>query len=208
MYVNLIIMKRTKEDAEITKQDLLEAAFREFLEKGYLKTKLEEIAARAGVTRGALYWHFKNKEDLLDSLIEWKDLESIEITNEVLGSSDKPLVKLKKLISLNFVEFKNKKTEQNFVKLKAELYKHYNEKGDKNKLTEKFMLACKKLIEDCKRDGSIKSGVNAEDAAVTILFLCAGSYIRFNAVPSNLRSTSYSKKLTLNYINLISKTEK
>ncbi|MBK9331702.1 MAG: TetR family transcriptional regulator [Ignavibacteria bacterium] len=197
-------MKRTKEDAEITKQDLLEAAFKEFLENGFQKTKLEDIAIRAEVTRGALYWHFKNKEDLLESLIEWKDLESIAITNDVLGSSAKPLTKLQKLISLNFGEFKNKKQEQNFVRLKAELYKHYNEKGDKNKLTEKFMLACKKLIEDCQKDGSIKKNVNSEDAAVTILFLCAGSYIRFNAVPANLRSTLYTKKLTLNYLKLIS----
>ena len=57
-------MRRKKEDMLITKEQILNAAFDCFFEKGYEATSLEEIAKRAGVTRGAIYWHFTDKNDL------------------------------------------------------------------------------------------------------------------------------------------------
>ncbi len=46
------------------------AALETFYRKGIARTSLNEIAQTAGVTRGALYWHFKNKEDLFDALFQ------------------------------------------------------------------------------------------------------------------------------------------
>lgn len=57
--------RRTKEEAEKTYLALLDAAVELFLEKGMARTTLHEIADRAGVTRGALYWHFKGKDDII-----------------------------------------------------------------------------------------------------------------------------------------------
>ena len=58
-------MKRTQEDAEKTKQMILDAGIRVFSEQGYYHTSMEDIARAANVTRGAVYWHFKNKEDFI-----------------------------------------------------------------------------------------------------------------------------------------------
>ena len=57
-------MRKTKEEAQQTRSNLLNAALNVFYERGVSKASLDEIAKTAGVTRGALYWHFKNKEDL------------------------------------------------------------------------------------------------------------------------------------------------
>jgi len=62
--------RKTKEDAEITRQAIIEAAREVFLTKGVSKTTLEQIAARANVTRGAVYWHFKNKSELFNAMRE------------------------------------------------------------------------------------------------------------------------------------------
>jgi TetR/AcrR family acrAB operon transcriptional repressor len=62
--------RRTKEDAEITRNLLLNAAETVFNEKGVARTSLSEIAEAAGVTRGAIYWHFKNKADLFHAMLE------------------------------------------------------------------------------------------------------------------------------------------
>ena len=59
------LMRRTQEDAEKTKQMILDAGFRMFAEQGYYHTSIEDIAKAANVTRGAVYWHFKNKEDFI-----------------------------------------------------------------------------------------------------------------------------------------------
>lgn len=61
-------MKKTKTEALKTKEHLMLAALETFYQKGIARTSLNEIAQAAGVTRGALYWHFKNKEDLFDAI--------------------------------------------------------------------------------------------------------------------------------------------
>jgi AcrR family transcriptional regulator len=53
-----------------TRQDLLDAARRVFARDGFELARLEDIARAAGKTRGALYTHFANKEDLFFALIE------------------------------------------------------------------------------------------------------------------------------------------
>jgi len=52
------------------REQLLDAAARVFAERGYRGASVEAIAAEAGVTKGALYWNFENKEDLFFSLLE------------------------------------------------------------------------------------------------------------------------------------------
>src|SRR5215831_13576119 len=63
-------MKRTKEEALITREQVLQAALRVFRHKGYAATTLEEIAQEAGFTRGAIYSHFEGKAQLYQLLIQ------------------------------------------------------------------------------------------------------------------------------------------
>ncbi|GAA0567647.1 TetR family transcriptional regulator [Caenispirillum bisanense] len=61
--------RKTKAEAELTRDAILDAAEAIFFEKGVARTTLDEISRAAGVTRGALYWHFRNKADVLTALI-------------------------------------------------------------------------------------------------------------------------------------------
>jgi TetR/AcrR family acrAB operon transcriptional repressor len=73
MYLELI-MRRTKEEAEVTRKQLLKKALTVFSKKGYAATTLEDIAREAEVTRGAIYWHFGSKAELYNTLIrEYSD---------------------------------------------------------------------------------------------------------------------------------------
>lgn len=62
--------RKTKEEALETRERLLDAAGHVFCDKGVTNTSLDDIAKAAGVTRGALYWHFRNKTDLMAALWE------------------------------------------------------------------------------------------------------------------------------------------
>ncbi len=57
-------MRKTKEDSEKTRQDIIDAGIAIFSENWYDSVKMSDIAKKAGITRGAIYWHFKNKMDL------------------------------------------------------------------------------------------------------------------------------------------------
>lgn len=63
-------MRRTKEDAELTRQALLKAAIKVFSQQGYAATRLEDIAKAAKVTRGAVYHHFGGKAELFAEIVE------------------------------------------------------------------------------------------------------------------------------------------
>ncbi len=62
--------RRTKVDADATRQALLDAAERVFYERGVARASLAEIAQAAGATRGAIYWHFKDKVDLFNAMMD------------------------------------------------------------------------------------------------------------------------------------------
>jgi TetR/AcrR family acrAB operon transcriptional repressor len=63
-------MRRTKEEAAQTRQELLEAALTVFSREGFEAARLEDIAQAAGVTRGAIYHHFDSKVGLFMALVE------------------------------------------------------------------------------------------------------------------------------------------
>ena len=61
-------MRRTKEEAAVTRSAVLKAALTVFSHKGYAAATLDDVAKAAKVTRGAIYWHFKSKADLYNTL--------------------------------------------------------------------------------------------------------------------------------------------
>ena len=62
-------MRRTKEEAAVTRGQLLKKALKVFSKKGYAATTLEDIASEAEVTRGAIYHHFGGKAELYNTLV-------------------------------------------------------------------------------------------------------------------------------------------
>lgn len=64
------MVRRTKEEAQETRKRILDAAEAVFQREGVSRTSLATVAIEAGVTRGAIYWHFTNKLDLFDAMVQ------------------------------------------------------------------------------------------------------------------------------------------
>lgn len=87
--------RKTKEEAQQTRSQLLEAAERLFSERGVANTTLNDIATAAGLTRGAIYWHFQNKTDLIHALWDQVALPLHESFAELtLSMPDDPLARI------------------------------------------------------------------------------------------------------------------
>jgi len=86
-------MRRTKAEAAETRAAILAAAEKMFFEKGVANSRLEDIASAAGVTRGAVYWHFANKTDLFLELYNAVQLPRINMLDleEATGKNCDPL---------------------------------------------------------------------------------------------------------------------
>lgn len=64
------MVRKTKEETENTRAQILQAALDCFYEKGFSKTSFDDIAERIDMTKGAVYWHFKDKAELLVALMK------------------------------------------------------------------------------------------------------------------------------------------
>lgn len=88
--------RKTKEEAAATRDGILDAAEKLFVEQGVSRTTLQHIATAAGVTRGAIYWHFDDKGALFNAMME-RAILPLEAEMQVLdqAESDDPLVDLR-----------------------------------------------------------------------------------------------------------------
>lgn len=97
--------RRTKEDALETREGILDAAEDCLLENGLARTGLEAIAIRAGVTRGAVYWHFKNKAEVVEAVINRVSvpfLHGLERVSRADGTT--PLRDLREMLRTSFAD--------------------------------------------------------------------------------------------------------
>lgn len=122
--------RKTKEEALETRQGIIDASVRVFARHGVAKASLTDIAREAGVTRGAIYWHFANKADLLNSLWEHV-LEFYAPLTEACENVDEPdpLGKLQELYTSFFVAMEEDSLQQ-------QLFRILFEDGDRSKDTE------------------------------------------------------------------------
>lgn len=76
--------RKTKEEAELTRKQIIAAARSVFYEAGVSRSTLERIAKAAGVTRGAVYWHFRDKAELFFAMREDVFTPIVERTDALL----------------------------------------------------------------------------------------------------------------------------
>jgi TetR/AcrR family fatty acid metabolism transcriptional regulator len=81
---------------------LLKAAFREIAEKGFSEVTLEDVARRAGVSKGVTLYYFRSKEDLFREVFRWL-IDSIhERMREAVEAEDDPAAKVRALVGMIF----------------------------------------------------------------------------------------------------------
>jgi TetR/AcrR family transcriptional repressor of mexAB-oprM operon len=91
-------MRKTKEDTEISKLRILLAAEEEFCRRGYVAANMDSIAKAAGLTKGAIFWHFKSKADLFKAIIKRATGRIKSIFQETFASSRPIMEKCREII--------------------------------------------------------------------------------------------------------------
>jgi TetR/AcrR family acrAB operon transcriptional repressor len=92
-------MRRSREDSLKTRQAIVLAARRVFARRGVSRTSIEHIARAAGVTRGAVYGHFRDKAEVFQCMREQVRLPLVDVMNEALPHSpDDPLAGIQRYL--------------------------------------------------------------------------------------------------------------
>ncbi len=85
-----VVKSRREQYSEATRAALLEAATGLFFERGFGKTALEDVAAAAQVTRGAVYHHFANKQELFEAVLDALENRAKEQVAQATAGIDDP----------------------------------------------------------------------------------------------------------------------
>ena len=85
-------MRKTKEETEISKLRILMAAEKEFCQRGFVAANMNTIAAAAGMTKGAIFWHYESKVGLFKAIIK-RSIERVKtIFRETFSASEPALI--------------------------------------------------------------------------------------------------------------------
>lgn len=171
-------MRRTKEDAALTRAQLLEAALKCFQEKGYVSTTLDDIAQKAGTTRGAIHWHFGNKAQLFNTMVRECYAPAATIFQEAFAPGERPLQQLRRFL-IRWITYAEEDSDfravQELLQLKTELVPELAE-GMQEKIqgmrASRDMIAS--LIERSIALGEIRPEINAQTAALAALGMANG----------------------------------
>ena len=171
-------MRKTKEDADITKQSILDAAVILFSEHGVAKTSLEKIAKAANVTRGAVYWHFANKQEIFEALHDQLHFPFIQmITDGLDADSPNAIAQLQDVCVELLIDLEQDETKQKIATLFllrcdysgefAQSKDRYNEKKKQKHITLSRYF-----------DKAIKQGVLPTNTDSLLLTIGISAYLR------------------------------
>lgn len=119
---------KTKTKNEIRRQEIITAAIDVFYEYGYHKASMRDIARKISVTQASLYYHFRNKEELLYTIVDQASNYLLFTLRSILKQKNDPIEKLKDIIMGQIFMIKTRRKEVKILIedkkfLSAELYK-------------------------------------------------------------------------------------
>jgi AcrR family transcriptional regulator len=183
---------------------ILNQAMRLFLEKGYHGTSVDDITQAAKLTKGALYWHFKNKEDLLKRIIEEYEKRfldrMIHSVEEVEGGA---LDKFQKYIRFNSAfAYYNRELCVSFDTLAAELVgAHHRIEPKIRRIYKRYQNFLKDLISQGKKEKAFRKEIDGDLAALAIIAFHDGILLQWsmnrNEVDGEALAKTF-KKIMLN----------
>ncbi|WP_444999456.1 TetR family transcriptional regulator [Halomonas mongoliensis] len=172
--------RKTKAEAAATREALLDAAEEVFLEKGVARTSLEQIARHAGMTRGAVYWHFRNKADLFRAMLNRVRMPFQELVEEIgdPGLADAPL----EAIRLACVSGFERLERPRYRRVHAILIHHCEVFGDidplamQNEMAEESCGALRDYLQCAARLGQLRDDLSPELAAKLLQSMLGGLF--------------------------------
>lgn len=206
------MVRKTKEEAQETRNKILDAAEHVFQERGVSHTSLAEIASAAGVTRGAIYWHFENKVALYDAMVQRvfdaMEAKLVELQAENFANP----IEMLRALAIFFIE--RVATEPTYMRVleitwhkceyvgeMATIRDNHLECGNRylDVLTEGFRLA--------KRRGYLAQGVEPRNAAIGLMAIVDGLVVNWTLDQKLFALAKTGKAIVNRYLDTISAAE-
>ena len=164
--------------------------------KGIEDVTISEIAAHMGITKGAIYRHFKSKRDILNLLIENIEETLMEVINKSVVDKD-PIQNLKNILLNQLTLAKNRRKTSLVVILGAMQFSDPVIRKMISQLLDRYLCRIEEILSQAIRLGMVKSEINPKTSAIAFFGLIQSSitmlsYMKFDFVPDELHSQLWS----------------
>lgn len=139
---------RDVKDPEIRRTEIMDAAMLLFMEKGYANTTTQDIVDKVNISRGLLYYHFKNKEDILYCLVERYSEKLLRDIHVIVNDDDKTAIeKIRAFIDATIISTDNVSAEGTELQKTVDLEENrYMLDKLSHKLIEKLTIYFERII--------------------------------------------------------------
>lgn len=139
---------RDVKDPEIRRAEIMDAAMLLFMEKGYANTTTQDIVDKVNISRGLLYYHFKNKEDILYCLVERYSEKLLRDIHVIVNDDDKTAIeKIRAFIDATIISTDNVSAEGTKLQKTVDLEENrYMLDKLSHKLIEKLTIYFERII--------------------------------------------------------------
>ena len=139
---------RDVKEPEIRRAEIMDAAMMLFMEKGYTNTTTQDIVDKVNISRGLLYYHFKNKEDILYCLVEQYSDRLLKDIYIIAYDEDKTAIeKIRSFIDVTIISSENISAEGTVLQRTVDLKENqYMIDKLSHKLVEKLTIYFEKII--------------------------------------------------------------
>jgi len=177
-----------------TSNRILTQAMKMFLEKGYHGTSIDEITQGVGVTKGALYWHFKSKEDLLKRIVEEFERQFLDGLIQAVGKVQGRIVnKIEKYFRYNAAfAYYNRDLCVSFTTLSGELVgAHHPIEPEIRRIYKKYQNFLSSLILQGKKERIFKKEIDADLAALIMIAFHDGILLQWSMNREKIDGEAY-----------------
>lgn len=205
-------MRKTKEDAAQTREILLDAAFKVFSNKGYSRASLVEVAKEAGVTRGAVYWHFGCKYQLFKELLSETYEEIDKMMQDAAQKATSALQKIRNILSRLIILVSEKPQFRAMEEImvfgtdgKEGMDKLYKQHQDR---TVQWRERFEKLIQEGFESGEIDESLDSNMISMWMYSFLSGLHSILPTFDIDLSSEEQAQKMADIFIGGIAKRNK
>jgi TetR/AcrR family acrAB operon transcriptional repressor len=175
--------RKTKEDALATRELILDTAEHVFQRRGVSRTSLQEIAQEAGLTRGAIYWHFENKGELFHAMMERVTLPMMARMNAPEpGMEDWPLEQIRRNTASAFQQIVHNDQVRRVFEIATQKVEYVDELQS---MRERHIAGRNECIDDMHRlmqvareKGHVRADIDLYSATLGLFALIGG--LKFN----------------------------
>jgi AcrR family transcriptional regulator len=156
-----------------TRADIVAAALRLFATRGFASTSIAEIAGAAGITKGAIYWHFDSKESLFSAILSQIREDWVNVVRNPLRRESDPLLKIGRLFD-QYALFLRTEPEASLFLQRVLLEPEHEFARQVAQVFDRTQVFIATILDDGKRAGLLHPQLDSNVVARTILISLTG----------------------------------